>query len=262
MCLPIGKKSVIFMTIFALYCLPAKVKCEIEKEPKLTLKWGTADGRVGFNKRTKASIDKGPSSFYVVSESDIYILDNVNNRVNRYLGGKWISSTKLFSSANPLDITVSNGDIYVLTNFSICLYDKSGKLIKIKKLTDQPSKIFHGVWRIFKLSNGFIVSTSKKGTILCLDNDMNYIGCNNWYELIKNYTVYDVVNDNFFVGVGDTILNIDINGKIISSTPDMFLDRPPVLFPVACWRRMIDVNTIYVMEANKAGLNITKIIRK
>ncbi len=135
-------------------------------------------------------------------------------------------------------------------------------MIKIKKLSDEPSKIFSGVWRIFKSSDGLIVTTTKPGTILCLNDDLNYTTCDNWEEIFRKYTVYDVVNDMFFVDGGDKILYVDRSGKILSSTPDIFWDKPPTLFPVACWRRIINADTVYVMETKKTGITITKITQK
>lgn len=244
--------------VFLLYTMPITAHGEMGGETKLTVKWGTTDGKLGFKKRTKASTDIGPKSFFVASDNDIYILDNANNRVNRYTDGKFASSIKLLSSVSPVDIAVRDGILYVLNNFSVESYDKSGKLIRIKKLSDEPSKMFYGVWRIFKLSKGVIITAPKKGSILCLSDDLRYIACENWSDIFNKYTVYDVVNDSFFVDGGDKILRIEKSGKIVNSQPDISASNPPTLFPVACWRRIISPDTVYVMDVEKSGLSIKK----
>lgn len=237
----------------------------INKELILTVKWGSKNGDVGYKKRSRGSIDLGPSSFFVGKDGSVYILDVVNSRINKYKNNSWVSSIKLKTKYHPYDFSVANGIVYVLTNFSVESYKEDGKGLKVKMLTDKPSQILRGVWKLFKTSDGIIVTTrpdNTKGQIICMDDDFNYEKCDKWIEVFRKYFVYDVIDNKLYVdGGGDEhkFVLVTQNGTSVKSAPGFFLNLQPELFPIVSWCRAVDTDTIYVMESKKTGLTISKV---
>lgn len=79
---------------------------------------GPGPGDIGiktYDLRTERD-PEGPQAFAIYSAGNIYVLDNANQRVNKYTPqGRFASSVLLPKEVAPLDLAVdANGDIYVL----------------------------------------------------------------------------------------------------------------------------------------------------
>lgn len=188
-------------------------------------------------------------------------MDAVNHRINKYIDGKYSDSIQLKSRYKPYDLLIEHGVIYVLTEYSLETYDKEGKRINIKKLTDDKSKILHGVWRLFKVDDGFIITTKPgraNGNIICLKSDMNYGSCGKWSKLFDKHEVYDKVNDNIVINSISKTVWIDDDENVIKSINHIDLGEYDQLFPIVLWYRFKG-NYIYTMKASKNGVDVNRI---
>jgi len=107
--------------------------------------WGTGPGQIGLVR--EVAPPQGPKSFDVDSAGNVYILDSVNHRVNKYDGkGAFISSFSFGPSVHPFDMAVwKDGSVFFADegDQTVKKFDQSGKLLLVYDIGKWPDDIYH-----------------------------------------------------------------------------------------------------------------------
>ena len=107
--------------------------------------WGTGPGQIGLAKLGGPPL--GPKSFDVDSAGNIYILDSVNHRVNRYDSqGAFVSSFSFGATVYPFDMAVwKDSSVFFADegDQTVKKFDQSGQLLLVYDLGKWPEEIYH-----------------------------------------------------------------------------------------------------------------------
>lgn len=227
----------------------------------LQVGWGSAPGQVGlYNPPDDAPM--GPGSFYVGEDGTIYVVDTVNNRINRYKDNRFLGSTSL-NEEQPTDLLVYKNSYYVTTIFSVSKVTKSGedeKTIWVDKFT---SKQADQVDNIYRFGDSIVLSaTGDSGEVAyCTDPNLHKVTrCKGeLQELVKDYTLQDA-NGSFYAWSKDGgyfgITDIR-TGKVLKKKETPIFAPDKIYDPKVLMR--FSRSYIYLMGANKAGYYIERI---
>jgi sugar lactone lactonase YvrE len=140
-----------FLLVFSLMCLINALPQEIV----LTVQWGSEAGQIGYEKWMDPAGEqvRGPSSFAVGSNGDIFILDSVNGRVVKLFGDGSFATQFGIDSTYPLnDIVVDSLGYLWVNNYivedngevvmNIYKFDSNGNL-----LLTLPNIPYGEIWR-------------------------------------------------------------------------------------------------------------------
>lgn len=102
---------------------------------------------------------QGPSSFNTDSENNLYVIDQLNNRVKVFDSeGNQISIINVRDSQNRelyiADVAVDrSGNVYVFSNRAIYKYSSTGSLLGTLNISDAPPFVEHNAWLMIYIAN-------------------------------------------------------------------------------------------------------------
>jgi len=152
-----GKLLTISLVILvsSLIALPALIRAEeVIREVVVDAKWGDGPGEVGIR---GDGVKAGPNDFTIDDNGNIYVMDTVNNRVNKYdFKGTFLFSIDVGSSNLYVDVDCNGERIYVAgsSNDPVKAFDREGKLLWQVNVTRELGKVGRMVTQIDNISAG------------------------------------------------------------------------------------------------------------
>ncbi len=226
----------------------------------LYVPWGKERGRLTFVPVSPGNPDEGPNGFFVTDKEEIYVLDTTNRRINVYSNGGFIKELKLSTKNYPHDILVADGALYVLTDMSLEKMTLDGDSIRSNANIGKSPVLFGNTGRIFKNSNGLVVSPSESTRgreVVCFSEDtLDIIPCKGIEQLFKKYDVVDSTEEGVFIfNAGRELSFADAKGEHALSHKialDAYVNGK--MYPAFTLFRIAN-GTIYTMNPKKEGIS-------
>lgn len=248
--------SILLIILFVLVIL---IKQDAPAKTVLQVAWGAKKGELGFVSHSEGIEDQGPTSFFVAGHEEIYILDTVNRRINKYIKGNFVQDIKLQTKYYPHDILVNKDSIYVLTDMTIERIDISGKVISSAYVKTGDTSILSNSWQVYMLSDRLIVLFDEgfpPQHIKCFDTKLNATDCRNIDKLFRTYGIIDLTPDGYLV-LFDDDWNLNLltqEGKVIKKSKlSSYKLISAELYPRVRSLRVV-ANKIYTIVPSNQGI--------